>query len=500
MSTRSPNQRGLEQLPRELWLEILSWLTCERDAVLEVNERDGMDFQRRIPKAMTVLKATKADLRNLCLTCRFLNFNTQPALYEFFDQVVKEPRSLPLFLRTLLRQPKLALHVRRVDAHFLVSDRARFYGRRLPREDGPLFTSALNRHRFMGDKTRKQFQDLFRVGSTMGDTLAVLLLWHTPNLRELNIEHEDGPGYAMLEELILKTLLYPVSSLPFSKLQKLKIWFSSPHEFSRASPWLLLPSLQSLDVRGTYASTCNPALQDLKNLRWRVDSIRSLNNLATFTSSVTSLVIHCDKMILDALYDILFYCKALKSFELYWSPFHPKNPTDFNLHETLKALLCRKDSLSKLRLDIGPRLEGAGRYFVRGTESKLQEREKNVPSAVSFKAFEQLTHLHVPGPALHEWLTVYRDDVLPPTLEILKLPTFEISTRDEIDDLVNELVLKGLGQCPLLKMITFGLNGEDMRGIRGTLSIRFNEGGFSVEARNASGDLVEVDDLALVVD
>ncbi|KAF2501153.1 hypothetical protein BU16DRAFT_555653 [Lophium mytilinum] len=500
MSTNSVIERGLQHLPQEVWLEILSWLTCERDAVLEENERGGFRFQRRIPEARIVLNNTEADLRNLCLTCRFLNFNTQPALYECFDQDVKEPRSLLLFLRSLLRQPNFALHVRRVYAHFLRSDLARFYGRRLDGEVGSLFTSVLKRHHSMGDSTRSQFLKLFHVGCTMGDTLMVLLLWHTPNLRELYIEHEDGRGYSMLEELILKAFVHPDSCLPFSKLQKLRIWFHLSHNFSPVSPWLLLPSLRSLDVGHLYAFPCIPALQDLESLRWRVDSTRPSIGLPKFTSSLTSLAIHCDDMTPDALDDILFYCTALKSFELYLRPYRAKNLAQFNLYRTLQSLLCRKDSLNILRLDGMWSIENPGGHFIRGTEMETREHGKHLPSPVSFRDFAKLTHLLVPEPALHDWLTDYRADILPPTLEVLELPTFEIGSRAEIDELVKELASEGSKQCPRLEVITFGLKGRDVGSIRGILTIRFNQWGYRVEAQNAIGEFVAVDDLALPID
>lgn len=433
MSSPSRIESNLESLPTELWLKVLSWLTVERETVLL---RDGTSYHKlykRDEEVMAILKATTNDLRNVCLTSRLLNIKTQPTLYERFDQASAEPRSIVLFLRTILRQPDFALHVKRL---------------------------------------------------TMTGNLALLLLWQTVNLSELSILLHDDISPGMVRELIVQSLLpsrNPDYRPPFGNLRRVKIWLYGGGHFSQVSPWLMLPSLQILHVETNYASEV-PALTDLGLLNSQLISRGS----PILNASITSLVIKLSTISADELTDILNFCKALTSLEIEWQTRPPPSKSP-DMQLVGQALLRRKDTLKKLVLDMRPYTnDWYPSYCYRGFNKEHEMKEDRWPTdqppLCSFQPFEKLAYLDVEGLFMYQWLLDYRKDILPPTLEVLRLPTFDLQYKEEVNELIEELASEGPQQCYRLRLIEFHLRARYLGPKRGTVSIHFNQWGFSTTA------------------
>ncbi|OCL11593.1 hypothetical protein AOQ84DRAFT_386723 [Glonium stellatum] len=435
--------RTLDDLPAELLLEILSYISSSRSAYNDNMLRPDPMIRER-GKYVGNPANPNAELWSLCLTNRYLNYVSEPVLYQEFHHALWESPALIYFLRTIIRRPHLAGHVKRVSLDYLNLFKA--FDTLWDRLAAPttLLVDKDDIQLFL--QTARQSLLMSRVNETriskLEDSALVLLLFsQASNLRELHY-NVSGNLLTQASTDLINTALWnmlvfdskELEVFPFSSLKKVSLSYvnadeGSSHEtggfpLNRASAWLFLPSVESLELFRCTLGRFRPRSMLINSSGRTYDRLHVHRRLpsALSAASLTSITFRDSIVDPDALYDMLSNCKSLKSFDLEWSSRH----VDYD--RVGRALRTQKHSLETLRLNASKAIHD---YC-----PAIEEIEYRVDSLGSLHDFKKLSFIDVPGLAITGWRIPLRlDETLPPNIQTLKIQSLGLSPLYQIGEL-----------------------------------------------------------------
>ena len=132
-----------------------------------------------------------AELWSLCLTNRYLNYVSEPVLYQEFHHTLQESPALVYFLRTIIRRPHLASQVKRISLDYINVLKAFDTAWDRPsapptllvdKDDVQLFLQTARKSLLMSKVDEK------RIWGLEDSALVLLLFSQASNLRELHYD------------------------------------------------------------------------------------------------------------------------------------------------------------------------------------------------------------------------------------------------------------------------------------------------------------------------
>jgi len=430
------NPTTLDGLPVELLLKILSYISSRRSAL------NDSTFQSD-PTTWEYPTNPNATLWSLCLTNRYLNYVSEPVLYQEFHHTLLEYPTLICFLRAIIRRPHLASHVKRISLDYTNLYKTFEYSWHLP--PPPSITPPVNP--LGGDDLRLFIRtaresllvskvDEARIWRLEDPALVLLLFSQTSNLQEL---HYNVTGNHLKQDSTINTAIWDMlvsdgrllGLFPFRSLRKVTLSsFNAVEErnrrftFKSTAAWLFLPSVETLNLSGCIMSIICPygvftRSSDEPCLQERLPAGLSVSSLTSIT--FRDSVVH-----IDALYDMLSHCKSLKSFDFQWD--RPEvGSGDYDYGNIGRALRTQNHSLQTLRFDATKAIDDHGPVIL---------KEYMVDSFGSLKIFEKLSYVDVPGLATIKLETpLDLDEFLPPNIQTLKIQSIGYNDLYQIEEL-----------------------------------------------------------------
>ncbi|XTI84487.1 hypothetical protein V2W45_1465548 [Cenococcum geophilum] len=393
-----------------------------------------------------------ATLWSLCLTNRYLNYVSEPVLYQEFHHTFLEYPALVHFLRAIIRRPHLASHVKRISLDYTYLFKTFEYSWHLPPpspKSPPGYPLGDDDLRLFIRTARESLlvskADETRIWRLEDPALVLLLFSQASNLREL---HYNVSGNQLKQDSthLINTALWDMlvsdgrllRPFPFSSLRKVtlssfntvKEWDGAKRRFALNSTaaWLFLPSVESLDLSGCIMDKFCPYAISISSSDQPYERPRIHERLPPELSvvSLTSITFRDSVVHMDALYDMLSHCKSLKSFDFQWDG--PEiGPGDYDYGKVGRALRTQKHSLETLRFD-------ATKVIYEYDPVIL--KHCMVDSFESLKFFEKLSYVDVPGLATIKLeILLGLDEILPPNIQTLKIQSIGYNDLYQIEEL-----------------------------------------------------------------
>ena len=449
------NPRTLDGLPAELLLEILSYISNSRSAFNDSTFRpDPMIWKKG--RYVGNPANPNAELWSLCLTNRYLNYVSEPVLYQEFHHALWKSPALVHFLRAIIRRPHLASQVKKISLVYIKTFDTRRDRPSAPptplanKDDVQLFLQAVRKSYIMYKVDEKQ---IWRLEDS---ALVILLFSQVSNLRELHY-NLSGKLLTQASTDLVNTTLWDMlvfdgrqlGGFPFGSLKKVTLssintnkengYETSRFPLNRTAAWLFLPSVESLDLFSCKMHQFSPysMFTSLSGQTYNQPRLHKRLPPRLSVASLTSITFRDSVVDMDALYDMLSHCKSLKSFDFQWgSPDFDTfdfDSLDFGSRQidygkVGRALQTQKHSLETLMLDATKAIDDYG--------PAMEKIKYRIDSLGSLQNFKKLSYVDVPGLAIMGWkISLGLDEVLPPNIQTLKIQSIGYNPLYQIEEL-----------------------------------------------------------------
>lgn len=439
------NPRTLDGLPAELLLEILSYISSSRSAFNDsIFRPDPMTWKKG--RYVGNPANPNAELWSLCLTNRYLNYVSEPVLYQEFHHTLWKSSALVYFLRAIIRRPHLASQVKKISLDYIKTFDTRRGRASAPptplanKDDVQLFLQAVRKSFIMYKVDEKQ---IWRLEDS---ALVILLFSQVSNLRELHYNVSGNLPTQASTDLVNATLWdmlvfdgHQLGVFPFGSLRKVTLssvntdkeggYGTSGFPLDRTAAWLFLPSVESLDLSSCKMNRFSPysMFTNLSGQTYNKSRLHKRLPPRLSVASLTSITFRDSVVDMDALYDMLSHCKSLKSFDFQWDgPGFGSSQIDYG--KVGRALQTQKHSLETLMLDITKAIDDYG-----PTMEKIKYR---IDSLGLLQNFKKLSYVDVPGLAIVGWKTPWGlNEILPPNIQTLKIQSIGYNPLYQIEEL-----------------------------------------------------------------